>query len=338
MNAMNAAGRRPLFGMLLAMTIFGTVGYAAGFTGLSSYELVFVRCLCGTLFLAAGWLLSGQAARERWNRKEVLLVLASGLLLVFNWVFLFRAFELMPVTVAISIYYFAPVIVLLAGSALFRERLTWHAIVSIALCALGTALVSGIRLDTPLSDWAGGGVLWAFLAALFYAALTLLGKGIRDMSPYAVSMLQTALGVAILPPFVQFGAYEGLSASNWTAAAIVGVVHTGLVYFLFFGSVRHLSARAISALVFLDPGVAILADMALSGFRPTWPQAAGIALTFGGMAVMLFRREEPKINVYGETAVAAAARRVTFRRSGLVCVHNPKIGNAAFSENEIQEE
>ncbi|MFB9326504.1 DMT family transporter [Paenibacillus aurantiacus] len=290
MNTMNATGRRPLYGMLLAMTIFGTVGYAASFTGLSSYELVFVRCLCGTLFLAAGWILSGQAARERWNRKEVLLVLTSGLFLVFNWVFLFRAFELMPVTVAISIYYFAPVIVLLAGSLLFRERLTWLAVASIALCVTGTALVSGFRFDMPLSDSLGGGVLWAFLAALFYAALTLLGKGVRSMSPYAVSMLQTALGVVILPPFVHFGAYEGLTPGNWSASAIVGIVHTGLVYFLFFGSVRHLSARAISALVFLDPGVAILADMTLSGFRPTWPQAVGIALTFGGMAVTLIRR------------------------------------------------
>lgn len=292
-NTMKAAGKRPLYGMLLAMTIFGTVGYAAGFTGLSSYELVFVRCVCGTLFLAAGWLLSGQAARERWNRKEVLLVLASGLFLVFNWVFLFRAFELIPVTVAISIYYFAPVLVLLAGSLLFKERLTFVSILSICLCLAGTALVSGIRFDTTMSASLGGGILWAFLAALLYAGLTLLGKGIRAMSPYAVSMLQTGIGIVILPPFVHFGAYEGLSAGNWTAAAIIGIVHTGLVYFLFFGSVRHLSARAISALVFLDPGIAILADMALSGFRPTWPQAIGLVLTFGGMAAMLLRQGRP---------------------------------------------
>lgn len=42
--------------------------------------------------------------------------------LVFNWVFLFKAFENMSVTIAISVYHLAPVIVLLIGSIVFKEN------------------------------------------------------------------------------------------------------------------------------------------------------------------------------------------------------------------------
>ncbi|MBB3113870.1 drug/metabolite transporter (DMT)-like permease [Paenibacillus phyllosphaerae] len=289
----------PFIRMLLAMAIFGSIGYAAGLTALSSFELVFVRCVCATLFLCAIWLLSGQYKKERWQRREVLIVLLSGIFLVFNWVFLFRSFELAPVTVGVSIYYLAPVLVLLIGSALFRERLTWISIGSIISCVVGTALVSGLGSQASLQQWMSSGVLWAFLAAVFYACMTLLSKGITMMSPYAVTMLQTLLGILILPPFVHFGAFGSLTGGNWATVAVIGVIHTGIVYYFYFSSVRALPARTISALAFLDPGIAIVLDILISGFRPSLPQAAGILLTFAGMAMSFLgssdkERENPQ--------------------------------------------
>ncbi|MCE5169080.1 DMT family transporter [Paenibacillus profundus] len=292
----------PMVKMIISMCIFGSIGFFSEHTGLPSLELVFVRCICATLFLSLCWVLSGQYRQERWHKKEVAQILACGVFLVFNWVFLFKAFELMSITIAISIYHLAPVIVILIGSIVFKERLTLLAFMSIVICFIGTLLVIGLNGGTSLDELLSSGVIWALLAALFYAFTTLLGKGVANMSAYAMTVLQTTLGIFILLPFVDFSAFEGVTASNWSAIVATGFIHTGFVYYLFFDSLRYLPTRIISALVFLDPAVAILLDTVFTGFRPTGMQMAGIVLIFGGMAFALVK---PKVK---ETSGQAHAR------------------------------
>ncbi|HSH24773.1 MAG TPA: DMT family transporter, partial [Massilibacterium sp.] len=238
--------------LIIAMTIFGSIGFVSAKTGLLSFELVFVRCIGATVFLGFGWFLSGQFKREEWNKKEITYILICGILLVFNWIFLFKAFETMAVTIAISIYYLAPILVLLMGSIIYRESLTIMSVISIIVCFIGLVFITGIDSITSFDKWLSSGVIWALLAALFYALTTLVGKGITKTSPYAVTFLQTFMGIFILIPFVNFHAFTNLNEQNWLAIVLIGAVHTGFVYYLFFGSLRHLPTRLISALVFLD--------------------------------------------------------------------------------------
>lgn len=273
--------------MMFAMMVFGSVGFIGAKTGLYSFELVFVRCICATLFLGAIWLGSGKFKEEQWDRRELATIIASGIFLVFNWIFLFKAFEQMSVTIAISIYYLAPIFVLLVGSFLFREKLMLASILSVVVCFIGTLLLMGVDGSTSFREFVSSGFIWAFLAAIFYATVTLISKGIHKMSPYAVTFIQTFLGMIILLPFVNLSAYSDLHLTNWVAILIIGFVHTGFVYYLFFNSVRYLPAKLISVLVFLDPGVAILLDTVITGFRPSFMQIFGIMLVFGGMALTL---------------------------------------------------
>ena len=105
----------------------------------------------------------------------------------FNWVFLFKAFEVMSITIAISVYHLAPIIVLMIGSIVFKERLTMFAVLSIAICFIGTVLVAGVDGNVSLEKLMSSGMVWALLAALFYAFTTLLGKGIQHTSAYAMT-------------------------------------------------------------------------------------------------------------------------------------------------------
>jgi drug/metabolite transporter (DMT)-like permease len=271
--------------MVLAMSIFGSVGIIAPYTHLKAFELVFVRCVSGTFFLALAWLVSGRYRHETWNLRDIGFVVLCGLALVLNWIFLFRAFELMPVTLAVSIYYLAPVFVLLLGVPIFGERFSIWSLLSVFFCFSGSSLVAGLQHGFNLQELLSSGVVWALLAAIFYAFLTLLGKGVKALSPYAVACLQTLLGAILLPAFVHFGAFSALSTSNWLAVILMGAIHTGLVYFLFFGSIRTLPARTISVLVYLDPITAVVLDVSLNGFRPALTQFAGIALLGLGLAL-----------------------------------------------------
>lgn len=159
------------------------------------------------------------------------------------------------------------------------------------ICFLGTALISGINGNTSFSQLMGSGIIWAVLAALFYAFTTLLGKGIHNLSPYTTTFLQTGLGVIILLPFIHFGAFADLSQGNWIMVVSTGIIHTGIVYLLFFDSLRFLSTKFISVIVFLDPAVAIVLDTVFTGFRPDFYQTIGIVMIFAGMASTLVRRQ-----------------------------------------------
>lgn len=292
--ARQQSSRFALVGMMLAMLIFGSVGIIAPYTGLQAFELVFVRCVSASVFLGAGWFFSGQMRHEKWDKRELMRVACCGLALVANWICLFRAFELMPVTVAVALYYLAPVLVSLAGLLILGERLGTFALLAIVVCFIGSALVAGIEQQS-LQSLLSSGPAWALAAAFFYAALTVLGKGVQQLSPYAVACLQTLLGTFLLPMFVNFSEFSELMPHNWGAILVIGAVHTGLVYFLFFGSIRALPTSLISALVYLDPVAAIVLDIGINGFRPSTVQIVGIALMAFGLALSSIASRQRKL-------------------------------------------
>ncbi|RKP48001.1 DMT family transporter [Cohnella endophytica] len=278
--------KKAVFQLSLAMTIFGSVGFFSGLTGLRALELVFVRCVCATLFLGAAWVVTGHHKQEKWNAKEMRLILACAVTNLLNWLFLFRAFERISVTIAISLYHLAPILVLIVGSFLFRERLSLRSVGAISVCFAGTIMImgtDGFRVSSP--DWIG--MMDGVLAAVFYAATMIIGKSISKTSVYATTMLQMIVGTLLLVPFVHYGAYADILPVQWTYAIITGIVHTGIVYLLFFNSIRQLPTGIVSFLIFVDPAVAIVLDVLITGFHPNGLQSAGMLLLFGSLIYAL---------------------------------------------------
>ncbi|MDI2585736.1 DMT family transporter [Psychrobacillus sp. NEAU-3TGS] len=287
-----------MFKMTLSMAIFGSIGFFTGKTGIPAVELVFVRCICATLFLGFCWFITGQHKVEVWKKREVIQTLICGVFLVLNWVFLFKAFEEMSITVAISIYNLAPIFVLILGSLFLKEKLTFTSLLAIIVCFLGSIFIIGIQNFTSLTDFMSSGFVWALLSALCYALTMLLGKGINGLSAYAMTFVQTTIGILILLPIVSFDVFHDLSGSNWLYILGTGLIHTGFVYYLFFDSLRKLSTVVISALVFVDPVVAILLDTLILNFRPSILQTIGILLIFGGIIYTLIKPgTNPKMEV-----------------------------------------
>ncbi|KGX87694.1 DMT family transporter [Pontibacillus litoralis] len=273
----------------LAMIIFGSIGFFSIHTNLPSIELVFVRCVSASLLLGVVLLIKRGKQGNAVAKKEYVFALLCGFFLVINWVFLFRSFERIPITVAISIYHLAPVLVLLLGGVIYRERIPFTATVAITLCFIGTLFVGGIHQQASLHDFFSSGVLWAFGAALFYALTSLTGKAIKEIDPVSTTFIQTTLGIFLLIPFIDISYFNGLTVENWTYILITGFVHTGFVFYLFFSSIRELKAATIAVLVFLDPAVAILLDVVLISYYPDMYQWLGIGLIFCGMAYALRR-------------------------------------------------
>lgn len=275
--------------LTISMAIFGSIGFFTKYTGIPAVELVFVRCIFATLFLGSLWLLTGGLKTERWDKKQVWTTALCGIFLVLNWVFLFKAFEEMSISVAISIYNLAPIFVLLLGAILLAEKMTLSAIMATTICFFGSILIVGIEHFQSLDQLFNSGFIWALLSAIFYALTMFTSKNINGLSSYALTFIQTAIGIVMLLPFCDFAVFEGLTMTNWLFILGTGIIHTGFVYYLFFDSIRNLSTIIVSVLVFVDPVVAILLDILILSFRPDTLQILGIILIFGSILYILFK-------------------------------------------------
>lgn len=277
------------------MALFGSIGFFTVHTGIPATELVFVRCICATLFLGGMWLIIGGHKTEKWDKKEILRTLICGVFIVLNWVFLFKAFEEMSISIAISIYNLAPIFVLIFGALFLKEKMTIQALLATVTCFIGSMLIIGLNNFMSLSEFMKSGFIWALLSALFYAFTMLTSKTITNLSSYALTYIQTTVGIVILFPFVDFSLFEGLTTTNWLYILGTGFIHTGFVYYLFFDSIRSLSTILVSVLVFVDPVVAILLDMLLLDFMPSFMQIIGIVLIFGGIFYTIYVPKKKRV-------------------------------------------
>ncbi len=286
--------------LTVSMALFGSIGFFTVHTGVPATELVFIRCICATLFLGGMWLITGGHKKEIWDKKEILRTLLCGVFIVLNWVFLFKAFEEMSISIAISIYNLAPIFVLIFGALFLKEKMTIQALLATLTCFIGSMLIIGLNNFMSLSEFMKSGFIWALLSALFYAFTMLTSKTITNLSSYALTYIQTTVGIVILLPFVNFSLFEGLTTTNWLYILGTGFIHTGFVYYLFFDSIRSLSTILVSVLVFVDPVVAILLDMLLLDFMPSFMQTVGIVLIFGGIFYTIYvpkKRRVPQTDV-----------------------------------------
>lgn len=271
------------------MAIFGSIGFFTIHTGIPAIELVFIRCICATLFLGGLWWLTGGYKTEKWQRDELLRTILCGVFIVLNWVFLFKAFEEMSISIAISIYNLAPIFVLILGAVFLAEKMSVGAILATVICFIGSIFIVGIEQFSSVDQMMQSGFIWAILSAIFYALTMFTSKTIKGMSSYALTFVQTIVGIMMLAPFCDFGVFEGLTTTNWLYILGTGFIHTGFVYYLFFDSIRDLSTIVVSVLVFVDPVVAIVLDMVLLAFQPSFLQVLGIVMIFGAVLYTVFQ-------------------------------------------------
>lgn len=275
--------------LTISMAIFGSIGLFTINAGIPAVELVFVRCIFATIFLSAVWFITGGHKTEVWKKKEVIQTFLCGIFLVLNWVFLFKAFHEMSISVAISIYNLAPIFVLIFGAIFLKERFRFSAIVAVMICFVGSFFIVGIDNIQSFEQFLDFGIIWAFLSALCYGATMFISKNLHSLSPYATTFIQTIVGIFMLFPLCDFTVFHGLTNINWFFIIGTGIIHTGFVYYLFFDSIRNLPTIVASVLVFVDPVVAILLDFFILDFRPTLYQMIGIFLVFGGIIYTVFK-------------------------------------------------
>lgn len=114
--------KKARFMLIISMVIFGTIGLFVRYIPLASGEIALYRAVLATILIAVYMLLTKQKIPFKSIKKELPLLLLSGMAMGVNWILLFEAYRYTTVSVATLSYYFAPVIVTVVCPFLFKEN------------------------------------------------------------------------------------------------------------------------------------------------------------------------------------------------------------------------
>ncbi|MEW4414729.1 EamA family transporter [Clostridium sp. AN503] len=267
-----------------SMLMFGTIGIFRRQIPLSSSVIALARAVLGTLFLLFLMAVKGSRPSVKAVTANLPALLVSGVLIGFNWILLFEAYQYTSVAVATLCYYTAPVLVILVSPVFLKEKLTGKKLVCVAAALAGMVLVSGVAGSDVTegvgsSEWKG--ILLGLGAAALYAAIMILNKKIRDIPAIDKTVVQLAAAGVVLLPYTWFT--EDISAIRLTPVVglllvIVGVVHTGIGYAMYFGSMKALRAQTVALFSYIDPVTAILLSALFLNERMGTAQMAGAVL------------------------------------------------------------
>lgn len=270
----------PRLMLIASMTIFGTLGIFVRNIPVSSGELALYCAVLAALLIAVFLLLTKQRIPFANIKKEVPLLLASGVAMGINWILLFEAYKYTTVSVATLSYYFAPVIVTVVCPVLFKEKLTGKQIICFIMSTLGLVLITGIGDIGSGNDFVG--ILFGLGAAVFYATVILLNKFIKNVEGIHRTFLQFLSAIVILVPYVIMtsGVTLGnLNGIGWVNLLIVGLIHTGVTYCMYFSSLKELPGQKAAILSYIDPLVAVMISVTILGESMTlWQMIGGILI------------------------------------------------------------
>ena len=258
--------------MALSMVVFGSIGIMVRYIALPSPVIAVFRSAIGSVFLIIVILLRHKKPNFKVIKRNLLWLCISGIAIGFNWILLFEAYNYTTVATATLCYYFEPIIVILASAAIFKEKLTARSIVCVIIALIGMAFVSGVFSQSQGGASELTGIILGVGAAVLYSCVVLINKKTAEVGAWektTVQLLSAAVVMAVyslilvdtksidlmagteMPGF-------GFKGAVLVLLLIVGVVHTGLTYALYFMSIGKLEAKSVAIMSYIDPVVAVI--------------------------------------------------------------------------------
>ena len=286
---------KSLIFFIASMVIFGTNGLLVANISLGSAEIVLMRTFLGSLFLLAVVLVKRSFSFAD-LKADLIPATIGGAALGLNWVLLFSAYRSAGVGLSTLTYYCGPIIVLALSPVLFREKLTWNKLLAIAAVAVGMFCITG---DIEPGSDVQTGILFGGGAALLYASLIVANKRVKRLSGLNCAMYELIVAffvvlIYLLASNVKLPVVPAAEDIVWVL--VIGLVNTGLAYYLYFSSLQKLPGQTVALVCYIDPLTALLVSGAFLGEKLLGVQIAGAVLILGGACLgeLKFKKTENK--------------------------------------------
>ncbi len=245
----------------LAMAIFGTIGIFVRVIPFPSSVICMCRGVFGGIFLIAFILIKKQEFFFKRIKNNLWYLLISGTLIGFNWILLFESYKYTSVAKATLCYYMSPVMIIAVSPFIFKEELTVKKVVAVFVSLLGMLLVSGVLDEGHLEKREIKGIVFGLVSAVLYSAIIISNKKLKDINPYeqtVVQLLVCGFVMLVYSSFTKDILKPEISLKAILFLVAVCIVHTGIAYLLYFGSMDKIKSQNIAILSYIDPVVAVI--------------------------------------------------------------------------------
>ena len=243
---------------IIAVILYGTIGVFLRPVSVSSEIVVMCRGIIGSAFIFAFLNIRKQKPDMAAIRENRIWLLISGIGLGLNWVFLFAAYLHTTVAIASLCNYMAPIIVVVIAPVALREPLNKRKIPCVIAALIGIILVSGFWTGST-----GGfsGVFMGLLAAVCFVVIVICNRKMHGINAYDKSVVQLIISAITVLPYVLIKNWD--IQLHWNARSIVlililGLIHTGAAYCLYFSGMATLPVQTVAILGYLEPVVSVL--------------------------------------------------------------------------------
>ncbi|MDO5518796.1 MAG: DMT family transporter, partial [Clostridium sp.] len=214
--------------LIVTMVLFGSIGLFVRGINFTSSQIAMARGIIGCVcLLGISFLMKKPLSLKRIMANKVWLI-ASGIAIGLNWVFLFEAYKYTSISTATICYYFAPIFVMFVAPFLLKERLAGKKIICIIVAMVGMILITKNGNATS-----GGnelrGIVFGLMAAALYASVIVMNKFLKDISGVERTVVQLGVAALAIAPYTLLNDGIDFARGDMKSLAllvVVGIVHT----------------------------------------------------------------------------------------------------------------
>lgn len=246
-------------GLIISMLIWGSIGIFVKYINFTSSQIALVRAIVGSIFLIIFSMISKESLSKEKIKSNLLVLICCGICLGFNWIFLFQAYHYTTVSTATICYYLAPIIVMFLSPFLLKEKLNSVKVSCIVAAMIGMLCIVGIDKGS-IGENNMVGILYGLSAACFYTGVVILNKFLKGISGRDSAIVQLSVSAIFLLPYVIFTqkiSLIGVSSQSIILLLVLGVVHTGIAYLLYFTVIQKIESQTVAIYSYVDPISAI---------------------------------------------------------------------------------
>lgn len=276
--------KKAYFKYIFALLLFGSNGVAASQISLSSYEIVLLRTLIGSLLLIVLFKAVKGRLNALNNKRQLVYAAVSGIAMGASWMFLYEAYQQIGVSLASLAYYCGPVVVMALSPLLFHEKLTWPRITGFLTVLCGIILVNIQAFQEGKAGW---GLFCGGMSAVMYALMVIFNKKADRITGLENSMLQLTVSFLAVAAFViaKQGITIQVAPGDWIPVLILGLLNTGIGCYFYFSSIDRLPVQTVAVCGYLEPVSAVVFSVLFlrESLQPV--QILGAVLILGGAAL-----------------------------------------------------
>ena len=290
--------KTPYFKYIFALLLFGSNGIVASLINLSSYEIVLLRTLIGSLLLIAIFFIAREKLTFYKYKTQSIFLAVSGIAMGTSWIFLYEAYDEIGVSLASLAYYCGPVIVMILSPFLFREKLTKIKVCSFITVLVGIFLVNGTAFENGVSIW---GLACGLLSAVCYSLMVMFNKKAKDITGLENAMLQ--LFIAFLTVAIFVGIKQGyrmlIDTQSIIPILVLGLLNTGIGCYFYFSSIGKLPVQTVAICGYLEPLSAVVFSVIFLKETMLPIQIIGAVLIIGGAMLGEYKKGKYKVGADG---------------------------------------